>query len=121
MNKKLSRRDMLKQTGGVALVAGLGAPFCIRGQDKAAGKWAHGAVVGENTGMKVGMQVLAEGGNAIDAAVAAAMAACIATPARSGIGGYVVFDWEWREEAADAPGHPAGWATDFERRLWHKT
>jgi gamma-glutamyltranspeptidase/glutathione hydrolase len=38
--------------------------------------------------MKVGMQILADGGNAIDAAVAAALAACIATPARSGIGGY---------------------------------
>ena len=36
--------------------------------------------------------------------------------ARSGIGGYVVFDWEWREEDADAPGHPSGWGSDFERR-----
>ena len=40
--------------------------------------------------------------------------------ARSGIGGYVVFDWEWREEA-DLPGHPVGWETDFERRTWFKT
>lgn len=38
--------------------------------------------------------------------------------ARSGIGGYVVFDWEWRPEDADAPG--SGWETDFERRTWHK-
>ncbi len=41
--------------------------------------------------------------------------------ARSGIGGYVVFDWEWREEDADSPGHPVRWGTDFERRTWHKT
>ena len=41
--------------------------------------------------------------------------------ARSGIGGYVVLDWEWREEDADTPGHPVGWATAFERRTWHKT
>jgi hypothetical protein len=40
---------------------------------------------------------------------------------RFGIGGYIVFDWEWREENADAPGHPAGWETDFEGRTWHKT
>ena len=41
--------------------------------------------------------------------------------ARSGAGGFVVFDWEWREEDGDAPGHPVGWATDFERRTWHRT
>ncbi len=41
--------------------------------------------------------------------------------ARSGIGGYVVFDWEWREEDGDAPGHPVRWQTDFERRTWHTT
>ncbi|MEY2427550.1 MAG: gamma-glutamyltranspeptidase / glutathione hydrolase, partial [Verrucomicrobiota bacterium] len=33
-------------------------------------------------------RILAEGGNAIDAAVAAALTGCIAAPARSGIGGY---------------------------------
>jgi hypothetical protein len=41
--------------------------------------------------------------------------------ARTAIGGYVVFDWEWREEDADAPGHPVGWEIDFERRTWLKT
>ena len=39
---------------------------------------------------------------------------------RTGIGGYVVFDWEWREEDGEAPGHPSGWATDFESRTWQK-
>jgi hypothetical protein len=41
--------------------------------------------------------------------------------ARTGMGGFVVFDWEWREEDPDAPGHPLGWKVDFERRTWHKT
>jgi hypothetical protein len=43
------------------------------------------------------------------------------TFARHGIGGFVVFDWEWREEDTDAPGHPTGWQSDFERRTWLKT
>ena len=40
---------------------------------------------------------------------------------RPGVGGYVVFDWEWREEDPDNPGHPSGWVNDFARRTWHKT
>jgi hypothetical protein len=28
---------------------------------------------------------------------------------------------KWREEDADAPGHPVGWENDFERRTWLKT
>lgn len=40
---------------------------------------------------------------------------------RRGTGGYVVFDWEWREEAADAPGHPVNWQADFVRRTWYRT
>jgi hypothetical protein len=41
--------------------------------------------------------------------------------ARLGVGGYVVFDWEWRKEDPEGPGQPAGWENDFERRRWHKT
>jgi hypothetical protein len=41
--------------------------------------------------------------------------------ARSGVGGYVIFDWEWRKEDSDVPGHPIAWQIDFERRTWHKT
>lgn len=40
--------------------------------------------------------------------------------ARLSVGGYVVFDWEWREEDADSPGHPVDWQTDFEIRTWQK-
>lgn len=40
---------------------------------------------------------------------------------RTAVGGYVVFDWEWRPEDAENPGHPVGGMTDFARRTWHKT
>ena len=40
---------------------------------------------------------------------------------RAGVGGFVVFDWEWREEDQDCPGHPANWINDFSRRTWHRT
>src|SRR5438067_1641411 len=88
MSQKISRRKMLGRTARAVLVGGLGGPFVVRAANKSADRWPHGAVVGENTGMRVGEKVLADGGNAIDAAVAAALAACIAAPARSGIGGY---------------------------------
>jgi gamma-glutamyltranspeptidase/glutathione hydrolase len=45
-------------------------------------------VIGEEIGAKVGERILAEGGNAIDAAVAAALMSCVATPSRCGICGY---------------------------------
>jgi hypothetical protein len=34
--------------------------------------------------------------------------------------GYLVFDWEWREEDPDEPGHPVGWLDDFKERIWPK-
>jgi gamma-glutamyltranspeptidase / glutathione hydrolase len=88
MNGKFSRREMLKRAGSAALIGAVGIPFFIRAGGKSAPRWPHGAVVGENTGMRAGEKFLADGGNAIDAAVAAALTACIAAPARAGIGGY---------------------------------
>ncbi len=58
----------------------------LLGAESAAG--GLGCVVGEATGEKVGMQVLAGGGNAIDAVVAAALTAAVAAPASAGIGGF---------------------------------
>jgi gamma-glutamyltranspeptidase/glutathione hydrolase len=91
MQREISRRTMLGKTGQAVIVGGL-APsfrgFCQVVRESPAGRWPYGAVVGENTGMRVGEKVLAEGGNAVDAAVAAMLAACVAAPARSGIGGY---------------------------------
>src|SRR5882762_7673620 len=88
MRKKYSRREMLKRTGQASLVAVLGIPACVSAEKSTGDRWKHGAVVGENTATVVGEKILAERGNAIDAAVGAALAACIAAPARSGIGGY---------------------------------
>jgi hypothetical protein len=34
--------------------------------------------------------------------------------------GYVVWDWEWREQGDAEPGHPENWQTDFEGRVWHR-
>lgn len=54
--------------------------------------WADGAteglVMGEPKGAEAGQQVLRQGGNAIDAIVAAALAACVHAPNQCGIGGY---------------------------------
>src|SRR5262245_3930912 len=86
MSRKYSRREMLARTGAV-LAGSLAVPYCFA-ETKPASRWEHGAVVGENEGMRVGLKVLVEGGNAVDAAVAAALMACIAVPARCGIGGY---------------------------------
>jgi hypothetical protein len=35
--------------------------------------------------------------------------------------GLVVFDWEWRAEDFDNPGHPENWKNDFSRLLWSKS
>jgi gamma-glutamyltranspeptidase/glutathione hydrolase len=88
MSRNFSRREMLRQTGGALLVGTAGFPFCLRSNETPPLRWQHGAVVGENEGMRVGQRILAQGGNAVDAAVAAALAASIAAPSRSGIGGY---------------------------------
>lgn len=40
---------------------------------------------------------------------------------RLGQGGYLIFDWEWREEDADHPGFPIGFGQDFGSPTWKKT
>src|SRR5262245_29829453 len=49
---------------------------------------ATGAVRGEPTAEKAGHKILAAGGNAVDAIVAAALTAAIVVPHQTGIGGY---------------------------------
>lgn len=78
----LSRRRALRLTA-----IGLSAPFALRAADSFP-KHLHGVVSGEPTAEKVGAQVLASGGNAVDAMVAAALAGAVAAPHQTGIGGY---------------------------------
>jgi gamma-glutamyltranspeptidase/glutathione hydrolase len=68
------------------LLGGLWFPGCSFRRAARSGR--AGAIIGEEAGAEIGMKVLAEGGNAVDAAVAAALTSCVATPARCGIGGY---------------------------------
>jgi gamma-glutamyltranspeptidase/glutathione hydrolase len=84
-HRPITRREMLcRATGGLA--SSLYVPRLLAGAEARA--FPHGIVIGEPTGEMVGAQVLANGGNAVDAIVAAALAAAVAAPHQTGIGGY---------------------------------
>ncbi len=79
-----TRRSFMRFTGastGVLLLP----EFSLAGDDAQPPK---GLIKGEPTAEKVGERVFAEGGNAFDAIVAAALTAAIAAPYQTGIGGY---------------------------------
>src|SRR3954469_23750086 len=75
----MSRRHALKTVCGMA-VAAQGLARAEAGQG--------GIVIGEPKAAEVGDRVLNDGGNAIDAIVAAALAGAIHAPNQYGIGGY---------------------------------
>ena len=79
---------MLRLTAQAAAFGALTGTGCFTASKKSARQNPNGVVIGEANGAAVGMKVLADGGNAFDAVVAAALVSCIATPARCGIGGY---------------------------------
>lgn len=81
-SQPLSRRRALQFAG-----IGISAPFVLRAAESSP-KHPHGVVSGEPTAEKIGAQVLASGGNAVDALVAAALAGAVAAPHQTGIGGY---------------------------------
>src|SRR5437762_8872523 len=81
-NPSISRRQF-NQQAAVATAA-----LAAVGTSLADDTGAAGAVRGEPTAEKVGQQILAAGGNAIDAVVAAALTAAVVVPHQTGIGGY---------------------------------
>ncbi|HEY1377619.1 MAG TPA: gamma-glutamyltransferase [Gemmataceae bacterium] len=76
----IDRRTALKLAAGAALAG----PFARL----TAAEPTAGLVEGHPEGAKAGMDVLAAGGNAVDAVVAAALVTCVVSPFHVGVGGY---------------------------------
>jgi gamma-glutamyltranspeptidase/glutathione hydrolase len=83
MTLRYDRRSFLAITGGALATAA--ANQAIGAKQVSSG---HGLVVGHPEANEAGMKVLAEGGNAVDAIVAAALVAGVVAVSRCGIGGY---------------------------------
>jgi gamma-glutamyltranspeptidase/glutathione hydrolase len=85
MKKNMTRRGFNQQVAaaGVMMVGG-GLVDRGRAQEVA----SVGVVRGEPTADKVGLEVLASGGNVVDAIVAAACVAAVVVPHQTGMGGY---------------------------------
>jgi gamma-glutamyltranspeptidase/glutathione hydrolase len=84
MTRYYPRRDVLKITSGVLLGSVL-PDVC---GSAAADDKSNGCVVGQPQAAKAGVEVLKAGGNAIDAAVTAALVAGVVAPHLCGPGGY---------------------------------
>lgn len=83
MTRTIHRRDVLKCTAIAAL--GLAREPGLAARETAA---RRGVVIGHPEGAKAGTDVLAAGGNAVDAAVSAALVAGVVGVHLCGIGGY---------------------------------
>lgn len=82
---KYSRRELLKLSGGILAASTVPRSISFAGPGDSI---TQGLVAGQIKAAEVGNKILRDGGNAIDAAVAAALAAGVAAPAQCGIGGY---------------------------------
>jgi gamma-glutamyltranspeptidase/glutathione hydrolase len=80
---KYDRRSFLAITGGTLAAAATQRTIGCELTAK-----ARGLVVGQPEGAEAGNSILADGGNAVDAIVAAALAAGVVAVTRCGIGGY---------------------------------
>lgn len=87
VTSNISRRRMLGSTTK-AVVAGVFAPRLLLAAENRPDVRLHGVVSGEPAAEKVGAQVLSDGGNVVDAIVAASITAAVAAPHMTGIGGY---------------------------------
>src|SRR6188472_3617493 len=83
MRDDLNRRDLLR-VAGVGLT-GLTLPEFASAQE---GPARRGVVAGHPEGGRAGQEILAAGGNAVDAIVAAALVAGVVSPHMCGPGGY---------------------------------
>src|SRR5262249_45089399 len=83
MTFRCDRRSFLAITGGALATAA-----ASRASDAKPLSNNHGLVVGYPESNAAGMKVLADGGNAVDAVVAAALVAGVVAVSRCGIGGY---------------------------------
>src|SRR5436190_16007148 len=85
---KQSRREMLKLTGRAVATTILAPSFARSADKRSSGSTQGGGIIGETAGAEVGARMLAEGANAIDALIAAALVSCVAAPSRCGLAGY---------------------------------
>jgi gamma-glutamyltranspeptidase / glutathione hydrolase len=81
----ISRRRMIARTTKALAVCSF-APGVLPAADNTFS--SRGAISGEPAAEKIGAQILAQGGNVVDAIVAAALTAAVASPHNTGIGGY---------------------------------
>jgi gamma-glutamyltranspeptidase/glutathione hydrolase len=82
MNGHPDRRDVLRWAGG-AMAAGVLSRATADDRPR-----TKGVIVGQPEAAKAGGEVLAEGGNAVDAVIAAALVAGVVAVQQCGIGGY---------------------------------
>ena len=82
---RISRRRMIARTTKALAVCSF-APGILSAADNTLS--SRGAISGEPTAEKIATQILAQGGNVVDAIVAAALTAAVASPHNTGIGGY---------------------------------
>lgn len=88
MSETINRRQVLKLAGGSVLGCGLGCRRSSAPEESGVTNADAGRVIGVPMADEVGEQVLASGGNAVDAIVAAALTAAVVAPQSCGIAGY---------------------------------